>query len=67
MYRLRSVCTATQSRILISNTTIQEALNGPYKKEFITTIEQEKQQLKNYGVYNILNKLPEGAKIIDTK
>jgi hypothetical protein len=47
--------------------TMQEALNGPYKKEFITAIEQEKQQLKNYGVYNILNKLPEGAKIIDTK
>jgi hypothetical protein len=47
--------------------TMPKALNSPYKKEFIRAIEQEKQQLKNYRVYKILNKLLEGAKIIDTK
>jgi hypothetical protein len=45
--------------------TLEEALQGPYKNESKEAMRKEKGE--KYGVYRILDKVPEGEKRVDTK
>jgi hypothetical protein len=49
--------------------TYEEAMEGPYRKEFLEAMEKERQQLQRYNVYNeaTATDIPEHEKIIDTK
>jgi hypothetical protein len=49
--------------------TYEEAMEGPYRKEFLETMEKERQQLQRYSVYNEVSATdsPEHEKIIDPK
>jgi hypothetical protein len=49
--------------------TYEEAMEGPYRKEFLEAIEKERQQLQRYNVYDEVSAtdIPEHEKIIDTK
>jgi hypothetical protein len=46
---------------------LEEALKGPYKTEFKEAMQKEKDQLQKYGVCRILDKVPDGEKMVDTK
>ena len=46
---------------------IKDALAGPDSAAWMAAMEQEKAQLKKYGVYEELDTLPPGKKTVDTK
>jgi hypothetical protein len=49
--------------------TYEEAMEGPYRKEFLEAMEKERQQLQEYNVYDEVSAtdIPKHEKIIDTK
>jgi len=46
---------------------VNDALAGPDSKACVVAMEEEKEQLKKYGVYEELDKLPHGKQTVDTK
>jgi hypothetical protein len=52
---------------LTTSPSVKDALAGPDRTAWMAAMEQEKQQLKKYGVYEELDKLPSGKQTVDTK
>jgi len=46
---------------------VNDALAGPDSKVWAVAMEEEKEQLKKYGVYEELDQLPHGKQTVDTK
>lgn len=50
-----------------SQPTMEEAMNGPHASEWRDAIEQEKIQLRKFSVYEEVEDIPEGKRVVDTK
>jgi hypothetical protein len=52
---------------LTTSPSVKDALAGPDRTSWMAAMEQKKEQLKKYGVYEELDKLPSGKQTVDTK
>jgi hypothetical protein len=66
-YKDAKVTLKSQAECHGDNPTLEEALQGPYRTKFKEAMQKEKDQLQKYGVYRILDKVPDGEKMVDTK